>query len=481
MCICTTGFAMAAFSSLKHFGDNFGNADVARQVAFFLNQRDKIAMSTSARGVREVVKHLLPTSTNYVTTVKPNLVSVFSFDNGVYSVPIGTFKANPDGFFDSFVESMIKHTGCNEDSDYFLAWYTHHLFGKREDYAYPRHVLSLEFPVLKPVEEGLIIMRLRDSVDHRLRDFDFFPYTPRIMDALEINTSIVEILVHSQESPSCRCELFESLSRRSTDINSLGLVGEICDDATRTIADGCVRGLTNLSITGHVAMPIDGHMVDTLCEAVSEVGLLESLEIGEVDAEYDGGGAGLIRVLDTCPLRSLSVSAVLFEEETWARMVRVLSNMKATEVKFTEYRIFNDRMRPVFNALFSNTSIRSLDLSFTKVGYESMGVLANMVKRGTLIKLAIRGCSIGSDGIRSVLRATTHVNSKLKFISIGGNDIEHPDIFGGLVRTSLEVIHPEDFGDDISTTVSVAKLIVAKRSALGTLDYFHDFWSLVIV
>lgn len=471
---------MTTFSTLKHFGDNFGGEDVTRVVSLFLNQRDKISLSISARSVHKILKHFLPTSFEYVTTVKPNLVFVFSSDNGVYSAPIGTFKANPGGFFDSFVESMIKHTGCNEDSDYFLAWYTHHLFGKREDYAYPRHVLSLEFPVLKPVEEGLIVMRLRESVDHRLRDMDLFPYTPRIMDALETNASIVEIVIHNHELSSCRCELFESLSRRSTDIKSLVLVGEICDDAFQTIADGCVQGLMKLAITGNPASDMDGHNVDTVCEAVSEIGILESLEIDGAIADYDGGGDGVIRVLDTCPLRSLSVSASLFGEDCWSEMVRVLSKLKATDVKFTEFRTFSDWMRPAFDALFSNTSIQSLDLSFTKIGDGSMCELENMVKRGTLIKLAIRGCSIGSDGIRSVLRATTHVDSKLKFISIGGNDMEHPDVFGGLVRTSLEVIHPEDFGGDIATTESLAKLIVAKRSALGTLDFFHDFWNLVI-
>lgn len=474
---------MAAFSSLKHFGDNFGNADIARQVAFFLNQRDKIAMSTSARGVREVVKHLLPTSTKYVTTVKPNFVSLFSLDNGVYSAPIGTFRADPDGFFDSFAESMIKHTGCNEDSDFYLAWYTHQLFGKREDYGYPRHTLCLEFPVLKSVDMALIVIRLRESVDRRLREHEIFPYTPLIMDAFEINTSIVDILMCNNESPACRCDFVESLSRRSTDIKSLQLVGEICHDAAQTIADRCLRGLKKLSITGDVAMPIDGHIVDILCEAVSEVGILESLDIGEVNAEYDGGGAGLIRVLDTCPLRSLSVSAVHFEEETWARMVRVLSNMEATEVKFTEYRIFSESMRPVFDGLFSNTSIRSLDLSFTKIGDEGMGALENMVERGSLIKLAIDGCSIGRDGIKGVLRATAHIGSRLRFISIGNRDMDRPDIFEGLIKTSLEAMHLKEVLD-IATMESVEKLIVAKRESgrggLEILDSLYEFQNLAI-
>lgn len=470
---------MTTFSTLKHFGDNFGNQDVMRDVSFFLNQRDKISMSTSARSVHAVLKHFLPTSFEYITTVKPNLLPVPLSNNGIYAIPIRTFKPNPDGFFDSFAESMIKHTGCNEDSDYYLAWYTHQLFGKREDYGYPRHTLCLEYPVLNYVDMAhLIAIRLHDSVDRRLREHELFPYTPAIMDALEINTSIVDILMCNNESPACRCDFVESLLRRSTDIENLQLDGEICHDSAQTIADGCVRGLKKLSITGHVAMPIDGHIVDTLCEAVSEVGILESLEIGEVGAEYEGGGNGLIHVLETCPLRSLSVSAVLFEEETWARMVGVLSKMKATEVKFTEYRIFSDWMRPAFDALFSNTSIQSLDLSFTNLEDGNIGALETMIKRGTLIKLAIGGCSIGRDGVKSVLRATTHFDSNLRFISM--SDVKHPDVFAELIETSLKVMHLEVLS--IATNESLAKLNTAKRlsgrASLQTLRGFYDFQNL---
>lgn len=471
---------MAAFSTLNHFGINFGNEDVMRRVSFFLNQRDKIAMSTSSRRVHQVLKHFLPTASEYVTTVKPSLLPVPSSDNGVYVIPIGTFKATPDGFFDSFIDSMIVHTGCNEENDYYLAWCSHRLFGKTDPYRSPRHIISLEFPCLNFVYEALIIQRLRDSVDRQLRDSDHFPYTPRILDAVESNTSIVEIVAHNHDLSPCRCDLFECLSRRSTDIESLMFWGESCADAYQAIADGCVQGLKKLAIASNPGSDMDGDKVDTVCEAVSEVGILESLEIDGAIADYDGGGDGLIRVLDTCPLRSLSVNASIFGEGAWSEMVRVLSKMKATDVKFTELEIFRDWMRPAFDALFSNTSIQSLDLSFTNIGDGSIGALENMVKRGTLIKLGIRECSIGRDGNKSVLQATTHVDSNLRFISI--SDTDHPDIFAGLVNTSLEVVHLGVLSD--AAIESLAKLNVAKRSSgrasLETLNYFCDFQNLVI-
>ncbi|CAN0500636.1 unnamed protein product [Ectocarpus sp. 8 AP-2014] len=443
-------------------------------------------MSTSSRRVHQALKHFLPTASEYVTTVKPNLLPVPSSDNGVYVIPVGMFNAQPDGFFDSFTDAMIVHTGCNEEKDYYLSWCSHRLFGKTSPYRSPRHIISLkhiislEMPSLNLVYEALIIQRLRDSVDRKLCDDDSFPYTPRILDAVGSNTSIVEIVTNNNDLSPCRCDLFECLSQRSTDIESLEILGESCADAFQAIADGCVQGLKKLTIASNPSSDMDGYKVDTVCEAVSKIGILESLNIDGAIADYDGGGDGLVRVLDTCPLRSLSVSASIFGEGAWSEMVRVLSNMKATDVKFTELRIFRDWMRPAFDALFSNTSIQSLDLSFTNIGDGSIGALENMVKRGTLIKLAIRGCSIGRDGNQSVLQATAHVDSNLRFISI--SDTDHPDIFKGLVNTSLKVVHLEVFSG--AAIDSLAELLVARgksgRASLQALHYFSDFQNLVI-
>lgn len=77
---------MTPFSTFLRFGDNFCNQDVVRLLSFFLNQRDKIALSESARGVHQALLSFLPTAKKYITTVKPNLMSAFSSDdNGVYS------------------------------------------------------------------------------------------------------------------------------------------------------------------------------------------------------------------------------------------------------------------------------------------------------------------------------------------------------------------------------------------------------------
>lgn len=464
---------MVAFSSLKHFGDDFGNADVARQVAFFLNQRDKIAMSTSARGVREVVKHLLPTSTKYATTVKPNLVSVFLFDNGVYSVPIHTF-----GLKDGETEDMVTYAGSNEDSDYSLQWYMYHVHGRHredDDLRIAAHI-RLGSHKVTDMQEMMITERLRESNDICFRDDFRFPYTPGILNAIGGNTSIVQVDVDTL-GHHCRCNLFRQLSRRSTDITGLTLTGGICREAADMIADGCVRGLKKLSVT-HCMFVIDAEVVETLCEAVADVGILEGLEISKASGEYFEWGYSLERVLDTCPLTSLSITRGEFEDYCVQGMVRALPKLGATRVKITEcdFGLPGDWMEPVLDALFSNTSIRWLDLSFTEIGDESIGTLIEMVTRGSLTKLAIGWGSIGHDGITSVMRATTHVDSNLKFISICGNDIDHPDIFQDIDETSLKAIHVGELGND-ATFSALAEFMVAKLKktdsgcVIDTRDY----------
>ena len=102
-------------------GVNFGNNDIIRQISFYLNQSDKIEMAKTSSDVNDVVKNLLPTSTEYVTTVKPNLISIFKEHNGVYSSPINTFKPTEYGFGDFYV-SMFDHISDNEDKNYYFKW-----------------------------------------------------------------------------------------------------------------------------------------------------------------------------------------------------------------------------------------------------------------------------------------------------------------------------------------------------------------------
>lgn len=268
---------MVAFSSLKHFGDDFGNADVVRKVSFFLNQRDKIALSTSTKGVHKTVAMFLPTSTEYVTTVKPNLVSMFSFNHGVYSAQIQTL-----GLKDGFTETMVTYAGSNEDNDYSLQWYMYHVHGRHrqdDDLRIGAQILLYSHEITD-IQEMLIIERLQESTDICFRDDFRFPYTPDILNAIGGNTSIVQVDVRTL-GHRCRCNLFRQLSRRSTDMTSLTLTGGVCREAADMIADGCVRGLKKLSVT-HCMFMIDAEVVETLCEAVADVGILEGLEISKV-------------------------------------------------------------------------------------------------------------------------------------------------------------------------------------------------------
>lgn len=450
---------MAAFSTLRRFGDNFGNVDVLRHVSFFLNQRDKFAMSFSNKGVRESLREMLPTATRYVTTVKPNLMSAFSSNNGVYHTPITLFKASSDYHtFCNLYRGMITHAGANEDRDYYGAWYEFHLKLVKGAARDRRGAIDLYLYDMSVKDEKFVVERLRDSVDTRLIDHHCLKYTPGIKDAIASNTSIVDVSAYSEVSV-CRCNLFDSISARSTDIVKLHLIGGTCDDTVQMIADYCVDGVKNLSITtADSSSVMSSSIVDLICDAVAEVGILEILEIGNVVVDYEEWADGLMHALDTCPILSLRINETDFDEDCSEDMVHVLAKLKAADVKMTSCD-FGDWGKPVFDALFSNTSITWLDLSFTKMGDGSIGPLVDMIKRGKLTRLAIGSCGVGQEGIREVLMATMHADSKLDFISIFGNDTDHPSVFDGMHGTSLRNIHVGELKH--GTAAALADVFVA--------------------
>ena len=436
---------MAAFSSLKHFGDNFGNGDVVRRVSFFLNQRDKIAMATSTKGVSQALQQFLPTSSSYITTVRPNLLSAFSVasQTGVYSAPIETFKLNKYGCFGNFYESMITHVGANEDRDYYSAWYEHHLLLARRSTRSRRGTIDLYIWDLPAKYEKFLAERLRQSVDTTLCDHHCLQYTREIVDAIVSNTSIVNVLAYSQIS-SCRCVLFSSLAGRSTKITSLNLCGGICHDTSLVIGDECVQALTHFSFTtGESDRFIDGGSVDYICESIADAGMLRVLEVGNVQGDYDEWATGLIGAMECCPLRSVTIDETEFVPHCLPGMVRVLPFLTATDVKITCCG-FGDWGKPVFDALFSNFSVTTLDMSFTKMGDGSIGPLVKMIKRGTLAKLAIGGCGISAKGIKSVLKATAHDSSNLKYLSVFDNGLG----IAQLGTTSLVGLHVGVVSDD---------------------------------
>lgn len=437
---------MAAFSSLNHFGDNFGNRDVVRQVSLFLNQRDKVALATSTRGVNEAVRCYLSTLTTYVTTVKPNLISAFTFDprTGVYSVPIETFKINEYGCFGNFYESMITHVGANEDRSYYSAWYEQRLKLSAGSTRSRRGTIDLFIRQLSAKDEAFLTERLRQSVDTTLCDDHCLRYTQKIVNAIVSNTSIVNVLSYSQTT-SCRCVLFSCLAARSTKITSLNLCGGICHDATLVIGDECVQALTHFSFTtGQSDQFIDGFSVDYICESIADAGVLKVLEIGNVDGDYDEWADGVIRVMETCLLQSIIIDEAAFMPHCLPGMVRVLPFLTASDVSMTSCD-FGNWGKPVFDALFSNYSTTTLDLCFTKMRDASIDLLVKMIKRGKLVKLAIGGCGISAKGIRSVLKATAHSSSKLEYLSVFDNVLGK---IRGIDSTSLVGLHVGVVTDD---------------------------------
>ena len=437
---------MPAFSTLRRFGDHFGNQDITRQVSFFLDQGDKCAMSTSARGVNDVLKEFLPTPIRYVTTVKPNLVSTFSSNSGVYSSPIEIFQVSQYGNFGNFYQSMITHVGANEGKDYYSAWYERQLNIGRGAARGRRGDIDLYIRDLPDKDEEFLVERLCSSVDTRLSDHHCLRYTEGIKEAISSNTSIVELLAYSQVS-SCRCVLFDCISKRSTDLVTLHLVGDTCEDTIQMIAESCVEGLKNLSITASDSSDeINGTAVDVICDAVADVGILGVIEIGNVVSDNEEWAEGLVRVLATCPISSLRIDETYFEEACLNQMVHALSKLKAVDVKLTSCE-FGDWGNPVFDALFSNRTIRWLDLSFTEMGDDSIDSLVEMIKGGTLTRLAIGACGVGREGIKSLMRATCSDGSNLEFISIFDNDIEYKSVFESMEETSLWDIHVGELRD----------------------------------
>lgn len=452
---------MTPYSTLNHLGE-----DMVRHLSLFLSQPDKIALSTSARFHHNALKCLLPTSRNYVTTVKPNLMSVFSGDYGVYSTPLETFKVSAYGNFGNFYQSLITHVGANEDRDYYSAWLEHRLGLGNGSARNRRSSIDLYIRELPARDEKLLVERLRESVDTRLSDHHTLVYTDEIMDAIMSNTSIVDVSAYS-DGDSCRCRLFDSLAQRSTHITSLFLSGGTCVDTTQTIADFCVHGLKKMSLsTGISVQVMDGFTIDLICDAVARVGILEVLDVGNVVGEYEEWADGLMRALETCPIVSLRIDETIFKEGCVPGMVRVLPKLRATDVKFTLCD-FEGWGKPVFDALFSNENICWLDVSSTKIGDGSIDALVNMIRRGTLARLAIGNCGIGRDAVARVLKATTRADSNLAFISIFDNDIDHPKIFKGLSKTSLTGIH---VGELSNCDKAIARFAAATRCEIDTSD-----------
>lgn len=437
---------MPVFSTFRHFGDHFGNQDVARLVSFFLDQGDKCAMSVSAKGVYETLREYLPTPTRYLTTVMPNLMSIFSSDDGLYSSPIETFQISRYGNFGSFYQSMITHVGANENKDYYSSWYEHQLNLRKGAARHERGVIDLYIQDLPEEGEKFLVERLLSSADTRLSDHHCLRYTESIKDAITNNTSIVELLAYSEVS-SCRCVLFDCVSKRPTDLVSLLLVGDTCEDTVQMISERCVDGLKHLSITASDSSDeVSGTTVDIICDSVADNEILEVLEIGNVVSDNEEWSEGLIRVLSTCPISSLRINETYFDEECVDAMVRALPRMKAVDVKMTSCE-FGHWGKPVFDALFSCASIRWLDLSFTEIDDESIDSLVDMIERGTLVRLAIGACGVDRDGMRSLMRATTNDGSNLEFISVFDNDIDHESVFEGMEETSLWDIHVGEMMD----------------------------------
>ena len=470
----------------------FVNRDVTRHISSFLHQGDKISMSNCSKSVNDVLQTLLPTSSKYVTTVKPNLISLFSYseNTNTYYTPIESFK----NYGGNFCSSLVTHIGANEDKDYCAAWMGHHL---KKNFRSKKESIclftgGLDFKI-SHTEELLLIERLLSSKDTQMCDFNYFMYTHGIMDAIIENTSIVDLRCIGQVE-TCRCNVFNSFAERKTSLEKLTIDGGVCPVGAQTISSGCDK-LREFSYSS-IDDGISSLSTYIICQGISEVGILEVLEIGNVKngdggtyaVEYTGWYNGLIEVLKRCPLKSIKISECCFYRENCIKkLVQILPTIKPRDISITSCT-FGRRIKSVFNALFSNNNVCRLNISCTPIGNSTVGNLVKMIRNGVLTTLSLCDCEMRSDNIKKVLKATTHEKSNLKFLSIVGNDVTL-EVFEGLEKTSIRELYiGELFDFDNSGTEYIDEELlhellpylfdICSVKVMGSDEYSDELYSL---
>ena len=425
------------FSSFEQYGVNFGNNDVIRQISFYLNQSDKIEMAKTSSDVHDVVKNLLPTSTEYVTTIKPNLISIFKEHNGVYSSPIDIFKPTKYGFGDFYV-SMFDHVGGNEDKNYYYKWRMYKLNSK--DRFHKNKNINLFIRDLPEEDDILLSERLLESVDTSITDENKFKFTDRFMESLVENTSIVNVnSFYSGYGYSHRCGFFSCIANRQTNVTSISIEGNFCEDSAEIIAEGCVDGLKTLNIES-MSDVIDGYRVDTILESISEVGILENLILGNI--EYLNGN-GLSDIIRNCVnLKQLHLDDIKFIPGTCYKIQNVIINSSIEEIRIEYCDIMH--LDVLLKEICSNDHVKILGLRGNgKSVKRIIPEIVNMIIRGNIQKLDISYCFIGKIDIKKIIDATKEPTSKLTHLDISGNKLGKTT-FRSILNTSLTFIHMGD-------------------------------------
>ena len=426
------------FSSFEEYGVNFGNNDVIRQISFYLNQSDKIEMAKTSSGVNEVVKNLLPTSTEYVTTVKPNLISIFKEHNGVYSTPIDRFKPTKYGFCDFYV-SMFDHISGNEDKHYYYKWRTYKINSK--DRKHMNKNINLPINDIPEEDYNLLSERLLDSVDISITDHDMFPFTDRFIKSLIENTSIVR--VHS--TYGCAHGLFSCIAERQTNVTSIKIEDKLYEDSAEIIANGCIDGLKTLDIRW-IHNYMHGPRVNTVLESISEVGILENLILENI---LDFNGNGLLDIIRNCrDLKRLYLKEIEIPPGICNTLRNVIGNTNIGDIRIEDCDDNIKNLDVLIKEICSNDHVKILGLyGNDKSVKRIIPELVNMIIRGNIQKLDISCCSIGKISIKKIIDATKEPTSKLTHIDISGNNIGKT-AFKSILNTSLTFIRAREIDYD---------------------------------
>jgi len=285
-----------------------------------------------------------------------------------------------------------------------------------------------------------------------------------VLETISQNTSIVKLRVGHGQIFTHTCSIFRAMSARDTRLTRLDIVGDICICDCDAVLGNLLEDVKNLSLTSsNVDTEIGYGPAGVILHSAAKYGKLESLDLSRVkcDDTNDPGGlvvSGIESILRNChKMESVKLDFLSFGENLGERWGKYSTRGEpAPEFKYTNANCFSmqhctypENSSSMIGNLFVNSNIRNLYLRGTKVPSSCTRRIAGMIMNGNIVHLDISDCSISRDGIRIILKSTTHPSSNLTHIGIGFNKLDKvtsssKDLFGGLSKSSLEYISVDD-------------------------------------
>ena len=181
-------------------------------------------------------------------------------------------------------------------------------------------------------------------------------------------------------------------------------------------------------------------------------------------------------------MTSAKIDECCFDQDCFKELVHSLSLTKSKDITITrcEFEFKSPYfVKSAFDALFSNRNVCRLNISHTEIGDCSTASLVKMIRRGILTTLSVCECGMGSATVKKVLKATTHKNSNLKFLSIVGNDVTRK-VFEGLEKTSIKELYIGESYTEELTSESYEDLVpdylfnICSVEVMGSDEYVNE-------